>query len=213
MSLSDGERAGTFILNSIILAIVLIVAIPSGLINGALDGPYSLSLAFWALAGAAIFIVLIRAYNIGTKIDKISGTKRKHTVHAHILLHAIPLTYFPVASGVAAGRALDAIYLIPIVLFFITGVRTWKICYQILGTKLYRLFQLGNMQMLVFLPVSLAIDLAGWPTQEAKAFYSLMLGYFTVHFILTGITIPLLGRDVRRHEAASSARVHSDAAS
>lgn len=191
--------------------VILIVVILSALTNAALDGPQSLSLVLWAVAALTMFVILTRAYVIGAGIDRL-GSADKQTVRAHILLHVIPLSYFPIAYAVEPGRVLETIYLIPIIVFFITGVRTWKLCHGMFGTKLYKMFQIGNRQMLVLFPGAFAVDMAGWPIEGAEAFFRLMHVYFIVHFMLTGITVPLMRRDLRRYSAGPPVHSRSDAA-
>jgi len=197
---------------SLVPGVVLIVTILSALINGALDGAQSLSLVLWTVAGVTILVILTRAYLIGTEIDRLGSEVHRHTVRAHILLHVIPLTYFPMAYGIVPDSMLEAIYLIPVIAFFITGLQTWKLCHGMFSTKLYRMFQIGNRQMLILFPGAFAIDIAGWPIEGAEAFSRLMHVYFIIHFMLTGITIPLMGRDLRRYAFGSPAPSKLDAA-
>lgn len=200
------------VMKSLVPGVILIVAILSALINGALDGAQSLSLMLWAVAGLIMLVILAWAYIIAAEIDRLGSAKHRHIVRAHILLHVVPLTYFPIAYAVEPGRALETIYLIPIIFFFITGVRTWKLCHGMFGTKLYKMFQIGNRQMLVLFPGAFAVDMTGWPIEGAEAFSRLMHVYFIVHFMLTGITVPLMGRDLRRYAAGSPVHSRSDAA-
>lgn len=200
------------VMKSLVPGVILIVTILTALINGALDGAQSLSLVLWAVAGLTIFVILTRAYIIGAELDKLGRAGHRHTVRAHILLHAIPLTYFPIAYGLVPGRMLEVIYLIPVLVFFITGVRTWKRCHEMFGTGLYRMFRIGNTQMLVLFPGAFSLDMLGWPTEGAEAFFNLMHVYFIVHFMMTGITVPLMGRDLRRYAAGAPVHNKSEAA-
>lgn len=182
---------------------ILILAILGALVSESVSGIYYLNLVLWLVAGLVVVFILARAFSIGYEIDQSSNAGNRYTVRAHILLHIIPLTYFPVASALTLGRMLELIYLLPVIVFFVTGVRTWKHCYAILGRKLYWLFQVGNLQMCFFFPVAVLLDYLDWPASEMTLFADLMGGYFVVHFILTGITIPLMGRDLYRNTATS----------
>lgn len=58
--------------------------------------------------------------------------------------------------------------------------------------------------MLILFPAAVALDMTGWLAEGAEAFSRLMHMYFIIHFMMTGITIPLMGRDLRRYVAGSS---------
>jgi hypothetical protein len=189
----------------LVTGVILIVLILSALVNGTLGGPQSLTLVLWGVAGVTMLVILTRAYLIAAGIDRLDGSGRRHTVRTHILLHAIPLTYFPVAYAMAPGKMLGVIYLVPVFIFFITGVRTWKRCFGLFGTKLYKMFHIGNRQMLILFPAAVALDMTGWLAEDTEAFSRLMHVYFIIHFMMTGITVPLMGRDLRRYVAGSPA--------
>ena len=186
--------------------VVLIVVVLGALINRMLGGAQSLSLILWAVAGVAIIVILTRAYVTGAGIDLLgSETGPEYMVRTHILLNVVPLTYFPLAHGLASGNLLELIYLIPVIVFFITGVRTWKLCHGLFGTKLYKIFQIGNRQMLFLFPGAFVLDMAGWPMEDPDLFSRLMHVYFIVHFMLTGVTVSLLARDLHRYVTGPSA--------
>lgn len=193
-----------------VVCLILILTILSALINVKLNGPQSLSLMLWTVAGMAMLVVLTSGYITAAEIDRLDNANHKNTVRAHILLHVVPLTYFPIVYAVDQQRALETIYLIPIILFFVSGVRTWKQCHRIFGTKLYKVFQIGNRQMLILFPAAFAVDMAGWPIEGTEAFSHLMHVYFIVHFILTGITVSLMRRDQRRCATGSVVLDRSD---
>ena len=195
---------------SIVPGIILIVMILGALINKALHGAQLLSVVLWGVSGVTILVMLTRAYVIGAGIDKLDSTNHRHTVRAHILLHVIPLSYFPIAFLMVTGSMLEKIYLIPVVIFFITGILTWKLCHGLFGTKLYKIFQIGNRQMLFLFPGAFILDMSGWLAGGEELFSSLMHVYFIIHFMLTGITIPLMGRDLRRYVAASPVSGNAD---
>ena len=192
------------VMKSLVPGVTLIVAMLAALINGALDGTQSLSLVLWAVAGVTILVILIRAYFIAAGIDRLDSSGDRHTVRTHILLHVIPLSYFPLAYGMAPGNMLDVVYLVPVIIFFITGVRTWKQCFGLFGTRLYKMFQIGNRQMLVVFPAAVALDMTGWLSEGTGVFSRLMHVYFIIHFMMTGITVPLMGRDLRRYVTGST---------
>lgn len=191
-------------MSSLVPGVALILVILGALVNGVLGGAQSLSLVLWSVAGVTILVILTRAYIIGVGIDKLDSTGHRYTVRTHILLQVIPLSYFPVAYGLAPGNMLDVIYLVPVTVFFITGVRTWTLCYGLFGTKLYKIFQIGNRQMLFVFPAVVVLDMTGWLAEVTEVFSRLMHVYFIVHFMLTGITVPLLARDLRRYVTAST---------
>jgi hypothetical protein len=115
-----------------------------------------------------------------------------------VILHVVPLTYFLLAHGIGHGNSLDTIYLVPVCFFFFTGMRTWRACHERFGRKLYMIFKIGNAQMLVLFPAALVLELIGWTAAGDTPFFTLMHGYFVVHFMLAGLAVPLLGRDLRR---------------
>ena len=186
-------------MKNIVPAVIVIAMILGGLINGALDGDKFLGRVFWAVAGLAMLVILVRGYLTGSAIDRLDSSSGRHTVRAHILLHIVPLTYFPVAYALDTDKVLAALYLIPVMIFFVSGVRTWRLCHETFGNRLYKMFQIGNRQMLLLFPVAIAVDMAGWPVEGAGLFSRLMHVYFIIHFMLTGITVPLMDRDLRRY--------------
>ena len=197
-------------MSSLVPGVVLIVVTFAALINRMLGGPQPLGLVLWSVAAVAIFVILTRAYILGTEIDRLDSSGPRYTVRIHILLHLVPLSYFPLAYGLAPGNLLEVIYLIPIIAFFITGVRTWKLCFGLFGSKLYKMFQIGNRQMLIVFPAAVALDMMGWLAEGTAVFSRLMHVYFIIHFMLTGITVPLMGRDLRRYVAGSPGEGESD---
>jgi len=198
-------------MRSLVPGVVLMLMLLAALVNGMLGGPQSLGLVLWSVAGVTILIILTRAYIIGAGIDRLDRLGSRYTVRIHILLHVIPLSYFPVAYGLAPGNILEGVYLIPIIVFFITGVRTWKLCFGLFGSKLYKMFQIGNRQMLIVFPAAVVLDMTGWLAEGTEVFSRLMHVYFIVHFLMTGITVPLMGRDLRRYVADSPGEGKSDA--
>lgn len=199
----QGEPGINIMMISTIPGTTLIVLILSALINNVLGVSQLLTLVLWAAAGVMILVMLTRAYVVGGGIDKLDSSGDRYTVRTHILLHVIPLTYFPIAYGMASGEMLGVAYIIPVIVFFITGVRTWKLCFGLFGTKLYKMFQIGNTQMLILFTGAVALDMTGWLVEGTEVFSRLMHVYFIIHFIMTGITVPLMGRDLRRYVAGS----------
>ena len=183
---------------NIFLSMVLIIVLVGALISNAVGVNAFVSSVLLGAAGVVILVLLVRTYLLLSKVDEFSAANRRYLLRAHIILHLIPLAFFPTVSQMGMSKLLETIYVIPVVLFFLTGTWMWKICYKIFGTKLYRLFKIGNQQMLVYFPIVLTLDLLNWPTEESFLFFGLMHVYFTVHFLLTAIVIPVLDRDVAR---------------
>ena len=117
---------------------------------------------------------------------------------AHLVAHIIPVAYFVLTWLRATPSSLDPVFVLPIMVFFVTGVRCWRHFYQLFGRKLYRVFQLGNTQMLIYFPIMFALDLLGWPSDHAPYFSRLMAVYFALHFLFATFTIPLMLNDVKR---------------
>jgi hypothetical protein len=117
---------------------------------------------------------------------------------AHILAHAIPLAYLVTAQTGGVDTALNLAYLLPLLVFFYSGRRLWRMLHARFGTPLYRFFAFGNTGLLNGLMLLSALGLL-WPqTFAPEVFATVLRAYFAAHFLLTGVAVLRIDLDLRR---------------
>ncbi len=182
----------------VLFTLALVVAIS----NQATGYSPELSTPLWLISTVVLLVLLSQGYAVGRQISatpEARSEKIPRVVQLHILLHTIPLSYFPLVGMLENKAVIDGLYLLPIAFFFITGTLTWKLCHQMFGRKLYWLFRMGNLQMPFIFALMLGADLIGWPSETGGNFQQMMQGYFAVHLFLAGLIIPLMRVDIDRY--------------
>ena len=163
-----------------------------------LDASDFVILVLFSLAVVAVSALLVHGFVLARKIVESETGPNRFLVRAHIVAHIIPLSYLIVQYLGDAMFALNLAYLVPFLFFYYSGRRLWKILFARFGTKMYQFFVFGNTGMMTGLTVLSVLGLV-FPTRFGPAPFSwAVLGYFAVHFLVTGIAIMQIDLDLKR---------------
>lgn len=163
-----------------------------------LDAPDSIILALFLPAVVVMGALLVHGFILTRKIVKSETGLNRFYVRAHIVAHIIPLSYMITQYLGYTTFALNLAYLLPLIFFYYTGRRLWKILFTRFGTKMYLFFVFGNTGMMTGIIMLTVLGLI-FPARFGPAPFSwAVLGYFAVHFLLTGIAIMQIERDLNR---------------
>lgn len=129
------------------------------------------------------------------------GIRNQRSVLAHIILHFVPVSYVVLQFFFGATLLLNTLYLLPFVLFFYTGRRTWDELFRLFGRKMYRVFYFGNTALMRVSPVLLAFGFLVDEALGAEGFRRVMLVYSGIHFLMAGWTMICIKEDILSRRA------------
>ncbi len=117
----------------------------------------------------------------------------------HFFLHLVPAGYLGLSFYTEPAFTVDALFLVPFMFFFWSGRKTWDGFYQKFGSRMYRVFYLGNTALLAWCPILLALAIIS--EDRFGAWYNeALVGYFIIHFLLCGVTMIKVERDFSSSE-------------
>ena len=184
-----------------VVGVISIVTLTCALVIKGIGGNNTLLNAFGLLATISILVLLTLAYLVGGELDKTSQENHPIVLRLHFLFHIVPLTYFLVVLIDGESDKLKILYIVPMVFFFITGTKAWKLLYKLLNIKLFELFRIGNLQMIFIFPAALILELLRWPSHDGHPFSDIINGYFAAHFVLAGVAIPMMNNGLIKYKA------------
>lgn len=180
-----------------LIAVVSTLSIPGFLLVRYLNGPAALAYLLFGTAAGTITMLLVRVYAV---VSKFEGTEHvaihQYIMRWHILLHLIPSSYLILQFFTKPSLFVNSVYLVPIMLFFLTGLLTWRALYEQFGSKMYQFFYKGNTGMLVGLTVLLGVGLLYDETFGSEFFCRALLAYFAIHLLLIGVAVMKIEKDV-----------------
>ncbi|PWG62703.1 hypothetical protein [Sediminicurvatus halobius] len=161
------------------------------------NGPAPLFRLSVTLSALSVVALLAHAYLRTTEMTPHRDGDAGSAVRAHILAHAIAFGYLGHTLLAETWPVLaDLLWLAPLVYFFHTGRRAWARLHANYGTTLYYAFHRGNSAMRVMVPL---LTLAAAILPQAQGFPGrLTTFYFTVHFLLVGVAVLRIDRDISR---------------
>ncbi|MGA7178254.1 MAG: hypothetical protein WBX11_01520 [Thiobacillaceae bacterium] len=177
-------------------AIIATIAVACLVLTNLLNGPAQLIVVLFVFAAAAIAVLLYLAYSFIAGLNAGIWTQDRPSMLAHIVLHIVPVSYVAVQSLIGTTLLINAIYLLPIMLFFYTGRRTWAEMFKQFGRKMYRIYYFGNTALLRACPVLLAFGFLVDESIGTEAFRRAMLAYCSIHFLLSGLTMISIEKDL-----------------
>ena len=143
---------------------------------------------YW-FAGTSLVLILML-------ISHLFFRSQNFLFRAHIILHVVPLIYVWHEFGRELNLFTHAIYVVPFMLFFYTGMRAWGHLFARTSWKPYKLFDLGNRQFLLLVPLVFLLEVI-FPGPKIASFYQRILFiYCAGHFLLLGLVVPRIGKDV-----------------
>lgn len=83
-----------------------------------------------------------------------------------------------------------------IILFFLTAVITWRSCYSVFKSKIYKFFSLGSTALLVWSTVLTLLGLLYRENFLTEKLHFLSLCYFTLHFAEFGFVLLKIKKDL-----------------
>jgi hypothetical protein len=130
-------------------------------------------------------------------VNKIVWSKRQLIgIRAHVYLHLVPFSYLVLQMEISPSLVIHLLYYVPVVAFFYTGRRTWRAFFETFGSKVYKLFYLGNTGMIFTLSLLLGL---GFILKEAAlviSFQKLFVLYFSVHLLIVGAAVIKIENDI-----------------
>lgn len=175
----------------------------AGLIIAAWVESFRPSIPWWfLLAAISTGMLLWHAFFLMRQIGLSETPLNAFLGSAHVAAHIIPLSYFVAAYFGYIAQWVDAVYLPLFLFFYYSGWRLWIMLFTRFKTKLYAFFILGNFGMLTGIPVPFILELGCPERFGAMLFIGMLLGYFAVHFLLTGLTVDLIEKDFQREQLA-----------
>jgi len=189
-----------------ITAIIATIAVACLILAGLLNGPAKVIVALFIAAATAISVLLFLAYSLIAGLNTAPWTRIKRSILAHIVLHIVPASYVILQFLIGTSLLVNTIYILPVVLFFYTGRRTWAGMFNQFGRKLYRVYYLGNTAFMLLCPILLAL---GFLVDEAigiDGFRRAIVGYFSIHCLITGLTVISMEKDVLGQNGSATAK-------
>lgn len=160
-----------------------------------LQRPVTFSLIF--VVAILVYVLLVRGLRSLSRISEHVPYSLSFYGRAHIWAHIVPAVYiFSFCTGFKS-ISINLFFLPLFAFFFYSGRRLWMALLQLFGSKLYRFFAFGNTGLLSGIVVASLSDLLLSDRTSAFYFNQLLNFYFSVHFLLIGISILSLEQDVR----------------
>lgn len=186
-------------------AIIATLAVACLLLVVLLNGPAKLIGALFIAAAAAMAVLLFLAYSL---IAPLTGSwiQIKRSILAHIVLHTVLASYVALQFLMTTTLLINTIYLLPIVLFFYTGRRTWAGLFDLFGRKMYRIYYFGNTALMQTSPILLALGFLVDESIGTDGFRQATVGYFSIHCLITGLTMIYMEKDILSQKASEIAR-------
>jgi len=179
------------------LAVLISILSIVGLVSvGLLGGSGALSLFLFAVAAVSTAYLLAWGYTLSSVIDMQKHCLRQNCMRAYILLHLVPASFLGGQLFLKMTPLNSYFYLVPVMLFFWTGRRSWGALYEISGSLMYQIFYRGNTGMLVSCPLLLALGVAFPEMFGVEIFRRLLVIYYTIHFLLTGVAVMHIDKDI-----------------
>lgn len=186
-------------------AIYTTIAVTCLMLGILFSGSTEVIVALFISAGVAITILLFLGYSLISNQNGL-GNQFKRRIFAHIVLHIVPASYAVVQFLIGTSLLINTIYLLPLVLFFYTGRQTWEEMFRRFGRKMYRIYYLGNTALMLGLPILLALGFLIDESLGTDGFRQATVGYISIHFLVTGLTMISIEKDILGQDANTIAR-------
>lgn len=171
-----------------------------------LSGSTGVIVALFISAGVTITVLFFLGYSLIAHQENGPGIQYKRSILAHIVLHIVPASYAVVQFLIGTSLLINTIYLLPLVLFFYTGRQTWEEMFRQFGKKMYRIYYLGNTALMLGLPILLALGLLIDESLGTEGFRQATVGYISIHFLVTGLTMISIEKDILGQNANTISR-------
>jgi len=180
------------------IAIVATFAVACLMLAVLLNGPTAVIVALFISAAAATTVLLFFGYSLIAHLTTDPWIRIKRNILAHIVLHIVPASYVALQFLTGATLLINTVYLLPLILFFYTGRRTWAEMFKQSGRKMYRIYYFGNTALMRVCPILLACGfLVDEPIGTEWLQRSIVI-YSSIHFLITGWTMFNIEKDILR---------------
>ena len=157
------------------------------------------------LAVLASTLLLIRVFRLTTRQERWSSSAR-YWIQAHLVLHLVPLSYLILLILKPPSLQANILYLLPVLLFFYSGRKTWQVLFEQFGSKVYRVFFAGNTGMMVGYVVLISLGAFYDTWFGTELFCRALVGYFTIHLLILGAAVVKIENDLASVAVDSSVR-------
>lgn len=159
------------------------------------DARPAISAAIALVALSSLGYLLLRGFVLVREMVRSETGWARYLAPIHIVAHLIPMLYLVAAYNDSATSERNLTFLAPLLLFFYTGMRLWKLLYARFGTQLYAFFIFGNRGMLTAVVVLSVVGLLFPRSVGPAVFERVFLIYFAIHFLLTGPSVMIMSAD------------------
>ena len=171
-----------------------------------LNGSTKVIVALFISAAVAIAVLLFLGYSLIAHLRTGPWIQIKRNMLAHIVLHIVPASYVVLQSLIGTTLLINTVYLLPVILFFYTGRRTWGGMFKQFGRKMYRIYYLGNTAFMRACPIMLAFGFLVDESIGTEVFRRAIVGYFSIHCLITGLTMISMEKDILSQNASAIAK-------
>lgn len=116
---------------------------------------------------------------------------------SHYFLHVVIFSFIVFDQFHGLDYITMVVFSPYLIAFFLTAVETWRTCYFVFKSKVYKYFMLGSTALFVW---STILSLLGLLCREAflsEKLHFLLLCYFTLHFAELGFVLLKIKRDLK----------------
>ena len=159
------------------------------------DGEPNLLYGLAGLAVLSMGLLMMQVFRLTAKQVSWEPSVR-YWVQVHVLLHLVPLSYLVLQFFSQPTLQTNGLYLLPVLLFFFSGRKTWQVFFEQFGSKMYRIFFAGNTGMMVGHVVLISLGFF-YDSRFGTAFFCRALtGYFTIHLLILGAAVVKIEADL-----------------
>lgn len=153
----------------------------------------------YVLAGVAMLAVTVLLSGVFLLVSRNQRWNRavRYWMQAHVLLHLVPVSYLVLQFFTRPSLQINLFYLAPVLLFFYSGRQTWRVLFEQFGSRMYRVFLLGNTGMMAGHVVLISLGVVFDAKFGAEFFCRVLLAYFTIHLLILGVAVVKIERDLR----------------
>ena len=176
------------------MALLTTLAVLSFLLRGLL-GLENLGFALFFVILTGVMGLLIRVSLL--QINRLVWHERQlFVIRLHVYFHLVPFSYLALVLKNSPSLSINCLYYLPVVAFFYSGRRTWRAFFDTFKLKVYKLFYLGNTNMLFTLSLLLGLGLISQQASIVAAFQQLFMLYFGVHLLIVGAVVIKIEADI-----------------
>ena len=147
------------------------------------------------MAVVAICTLLLRVFRLASRHEVWSPVSR-NWIRGHVMLHLVPMSYLVLQFFSQPSLQFNEFYLLPVLLFFFSGRQTWRVLFEQFGSKIYRVFYLGNTGMMVGHMVLMSLGVFYDAQFGTSVFCRTLASYTSIHFLILGFSVLKIERDL-----------------